>query len=83
MAGVGALEPQLYQLRHSGPSVELALGLRQLTMVKLRGRWATDSSMSRYVKAARVGEQMQRLAAATQAAARSAPARLLALLARR
>jgi len=78
--GVSSLTPQLYQLRHSGPSVELALKLRTLASVKLRGRWRTDASVARYLKPGRVNEQLQRLSPAVQRAALLAPARLASLL---
>ena len=81
--GLASLTPQLYQLRHSGPSVELALQLRTLANVKLRGRWRTDASVARYLKPGRVNEQLQRLAPEVQRAALLAPARLASLLGRR
>ncbi|CAK0804488.1 unnamed protein product [Prorocentrum cordatum] len=61
-AGLEVLTPQLRQLRHSGPSVELALKLRALASAKLRGRWRSDASVARYLEPGRVNEQMQRLA---------------------
>ncbi|CAK0858210.1 unnamed protein product, partial [Prorocentrum cordatum] len=73
--GLASLTPQLYQLRHSGPSVELALQLRTLASVKLRGRWRTDASVARYLEPGRVNEQLQRLAPEAQRAALLAPAR--------
>ena len=81
--GLRTLSPHLAQLRHSGPSVELALKLRTLEAVKLRGRWKSDGSMARYLKEGRVGEQLQRLPPVVRARALAAPARLPALLARR
>ena len=68
-------------MRHSGPSVDLAMGHRTLQEVKLRGRWKADSSMIRYVKPGRVNEQMQLLDAPARNEALLAPARLPALLA--
>ncbi|CAK0904148.1 unnamed protein product [Prorocentrum cordatum] len=73
--GLASLTPQLCQLRHSGPSVELALQLQTLASVKLRGRWRTDASVARYLKPGRVNEQLQRLAPEVQRAALLAPAR--------
>ena len=78
--GVGTLTPQLCRLRHSGPSVELALKLRTLVSVKLRGRWRLDAPVARYLTPGRVNEQLQRLAPAVQRAALLAPARLASLL---
>ncbi|CAK0881863.1 unnamed protein product, partial [Prorocentrum cordatum] len=69
--GLASLTPQLYQLRHSGPSVELALQLRTLASAKLRGRWRTDASVARYLEPG----QLQRLAPEVQRAALLAPAR--------
>ena len=71
LAQLEVLAPMLYQLRHSGPSADLALRRRSVAAVKLRGRWATDRSMGRYLKEARVGQQ-----------ALAATERLAALLAR-
>ena len=51
---------QLYRLRHSGPSADMALKRRDVASIKLRGRWKTDSTMRRYTKGGRVDEQMAR-----------------------
>ena len=53
--------PVLYQLRHSGPSHDLAQRRRSLVEVKKRGRWRADASVARYAKGGRLGEQLQRL----------------------
>ena len=53
----------LYQLRHGGASHELLTGARSAADLKKRGRWVTDSSMSRYAKSARIHEQLQKLPA--------------------
>ncbi|CAK0849589.1 unnamed protein product, partial [Prorocentrum cordatum] len=71
--GLASLTPQLCQLRHSGPSVELALQLRTLANVELRGRWRTDASVARYLEPGRVNEHLQRLAPEVQRAALLAP----------
>jgi hypothetical protein len=55
--------PVLYQLRHAGPSHDLARRLRSLAEVKKRGRWRSDASVARYAKGGRLGEQVQRLPA--------------------
>ena len=55
-----ALEP--YQMRHTGPSHDFAMGLRSISAVKDRGRWACDASVKRYKKEGRVGQQLARLA---------------------
>ena len=81
--GVECLNPQLYQLRHSGPSVDIELKLRTLQEVKLRGRWRSDSSMTRYTKPSRLNEQLQRLPPAVRKEALLAPGRLSAHLKQR
>ena len=43
----------LYALRRAGASYDLLTGRRDSQGVKDRGAWKTDSSMSRYAKAAR------------------------------
>ncbi|CAK0896651.1 unnamed protein product [Prorocentrum cordatum] len=68
-AGVEVLVLQLCQLRHSGPSVELALALRAPASAKLRGRRRSGSSVARYLEPGRVNEQMQRVRPAVQRAA--------------
>ena len=55
--------PVLYQLRHSGPSHDLAQRRRSLVEVKKRGRWRGDTSVLRYANRGRLGEQLQRLPA--------------------
>ena len=44
-----------YQTRHSGPSLDRAVGFRGLPEVKSRGGWRADSSVARYEKHARLG----------------------------
>lgn len=43
-----------YAARHSGPSVDRALGVRSQEEVRKRGRWKQHRSMTRYEKAARL-----------------------------
>ena len=43
----------LYALRHSGPSIDILNGSRDLASVKRRGCWAADASVRRYEKAAK------------------------------
>lgn len=50
-----------YQLRHSGPSHDLLTRARSMLEVKMRGRWAADSSVKRYEAHARVGQEFQAL----------------------
>jgi len=82
LAQLEVFAPMLYQLRHSGPSADLALRRRSVAAVKLRGRLATDRSMGRYLKEGRVGQQLQRLEPHVRVQALEATERLAALLAR-
>ena len=43
-----------YQLRHTGASMDIATGDRQLQAVKKRGRWSADASVKRYEWSAHV-----------------------------
>jgi integrase len=56
-----------YQTRHSGPSVDVARGLRDLVQVQRRGQWRTTQSVQRYEKEARLTESWHLLPADTQA----------------
>ena len=49
----GAIVP--YQWRHSGPSIDRAMGWRPLAEVQKRGRWVSQKSVARYEKGARLG----------------------------
>ncbi|CAK0803320.1 unnamed protein product, partial [Prorocentrum cordatum] len=53
--------PGLYQLRHGGASADLASGRRGIAEVKARGRWASDSSVTRYGKGGRIADQLAKL----------------------
>jgi hypothetical protein len=57
LAALEPLKPVLYQLRHSGPSNDVAQGARTLLQVKVRGRWASDSSVRRYEKHSQLSKQ--------------------------
>ena len=46
-----ALLPQIYSLRHGGASEDFLTQRRTLSEIKIRGRWASDSSLKRYTKA--------------------------------
>ncbi|CAK0903488.1 unnamed protein product [Prorocentrum cordatum] len=80
--GIELLRPELYMLRHSGPSFDQAIGRRTLAEIKLRGRWMSDAAVQRYRKEGRVSEQLRRLPAPVLAKAMGAPARLRTLLGR-
>ena len=80
--GVGVLKPELYMLRHSGPTYDQAVKYRTLSEIKLRGRWMSDASVQRYRKEGRVAEQLHRLQSEARARALQAPAELRSLLGR-
>ena len=82
-AGLGCLRPVLYQLRHTGPSMDIATGKRSIEGVRARGRWRSDRSCLRYAKEGRVGEQLQRLPADVRTSALSATSTLTTLLRKR
>jgi len=56
----------LYQLRHSGPSIDFADQSRDLMGIKRRGRWRSDSSLRRYEKGAQITKQLRALPASVQ-----------------
>ena len=80
--GLEVLKPELYMLRRSGPSFDLAIGYRTLAEIKLRGRWMSDAAVQRCRKEGRVSEQLQRLPGHVLSRAMGAPARLRTLLGR-
>ena len=80
-AGVGMLQVHPCQIRHSGPSHDVAQASRSLMEIKLRGRWKADASMRRYTKWGRLGEQLARLDGPTLKRAVSATRTLNRLLA--
>ena len=61
-----------YQMRHSGASWDIAKNYRTALEVKLRGRWATESSMKRYEKHAMVMQNFCNLSQPLQQAALAA-----------
>ena len=48
-----------YQTRHSGASIDLCLSHRSMREVQSRGRWASDKSMLRYNKSAKLAQSMK------------------------
>ena len=50
-----------YQMRHSGPSIDLALGHRSLEEAQKRGRWASASTMARYERHSRLAKEWDQL----------------------
>ena len=59
--GLEKLKLVPYQLRHSGPSNDLARGYRNLEEAKKRGRWSQSKSMQRYERRGRLGQDYQLL----------------------
>jgi len=59
--GIGFLGIVPYMLRHSGPSLDIALKLRTLPEAQKRGRWASAKSMNRYEREGRLGQDWWRL----------------------
>ena len=74
--GLTVLKPVLYQLRHSGASIDSATGLRPLEAIRSRGRWAASGSMMRCEKHAQLGKTWQRLEPATREYALTAEAHI-------
>ncbi len=72
-----------YQLRHSGPSSDIAAKRRTLAEVKERGDWCTDSSLKRYQKGGRLGDQANRLTKQQQDHGRECAAKLEDVLCQR
>ena len=56
-----------YQARHSGASLDAAGAYRTRRELKQQGRWASDSSVRRYEKRARLTAGYNTLPAATRA----------------
>ena len=59
--GMDKLEVSRYSMRHSGASWDLLQRNRSISDIKHRGRWASDSSMKRYLKIAKVSDMGQRI----------------------
>ncbi|CAE7845041.1 ANK1 [Symbiodinium microadriaticum] len=72
----------LYQLRHSGPSHDRLHQLRTALEIKMRGRWASDSSVKRYEAHSRLSLEFQRLPDNIQRASLEAEKRLPSLMAK-
>jgi len=72
--------PTLYHCRHGGPSADLAAKRRTMKEAQMRGRWQGDRSLRRYVRGGRIGEQLNRLPAASRRAAIKAARRIGVIL---
>ena len=55
------LEIARYSMRHSGASWDLMERNRTVGDIKARGRWASDSSMKRYLKTAKASDMAHRM----------------------
>ena len=66
VVGVGILRPTLYCLLHGGPSHDYAARCRDLIGIQKRGGWKSFSSVRRYEKAARLGQQWAKLSGPLQ-----------------
>lgn len=56
-----------YQMRHSGPSTDLADGRRTSEQAQRRGRWAAARSMARYERSARLTAEWAKVPERTRA----------------
>ena len=56
-----------YQARHSGPSIASALHLRTRPEMRARGRWASEKSVMRYERPARLTESYLEMSEARRA----------------
>ena len=70
----------LYQVRHGGPSHDMAFGYRSMAEIKARGQWVTDASVKRYEGHARLQQVEAQLSGPQARLAAGAPRRLEALL---
>ena len=59
--GLESLSPHLYSLRHGGASDDLVTAARTQEEVKVRGRWATITSLKRYGKTTRLLLEMAKV----------------------
>ena len=69
-----------YQMRHSGPSIDLADRRRRMEEAQRRGRWAQPRSMMRYEPRARLAAEWAKVPAATRAHCEDCAARLAELI---
>ena len=68
-----------YQARHSGVSIDLCLGYRSIAEAKNRGRWASEKSMLRYNKSAKLAQVLKQFDARQLDYFRACESRLEAL----
>ena len=63
--GLQEINVSLYSLRHGGASRDLLKKYRTLKEIKLRGRWASDSSLRRYSKETKLVDILSRVPPST------------------
>ena len=66
MTGVSELRPHPYSVRHGGASCDHLGRRRAHDLVWLRGRWGSEESVRRYVKASQAMKEEAALAEETQ-----------------
>ena len=66
-SGVSCLQPHPYSVRHGGASDDALRRRRTMLEIKMRGRWAADASIRRYMKHARLLKEIERLPAVVRA----------------
>ena len=76
--GVGPVT--LYQMRHSGASIDLAKSWRNLTSAQRRGEWTQAKSMHRYEHSSRLGSDYAKLNPQLRAACEEAEKQLVLIL---
>ena len=69
-----------YQMRHSGPSIDLADGRRSIAEAQRRGRWAQPRSMGRYERRARLAAEWAKVPEEARRQCEGAAARLEAVV---
>ena len=69
-----------YQMRLSGPSIDLADRRRSMEEAQRRGRWAQPRSMMRYERRARLAAEWSKVPTATRARCEECAAHLAALI---
>ena len=61
--GLQALSNHLSSLRHGGASDDMLRKRRSISAIKERGRWVSDSSLSRYAKATLLQKEVNKVPA--------------------
>ena len=74
------LRPCLYGLRHGGASEDMIQRHRTVPEIKLRGRWASDASLRRYMKVTRLLSELGKVPALVLAYGAQVSGHLAAIL---